>query len=249
MTARWSRGASGRAAGAACGGLVGHGSLVRSDPTMVAPRPPGHDPTGPWGSYPDEPWTIPCRGGAALLSRPRRERDVGQYGPVRQRPADPGRDGDRHRPAAPPSRGRTAGLPPRRPDGTRRGHRRPLVRRPRREPGGGRTRARRMPRWCCSAIRSIRPVLRRRPMPGSPTGRRSVALSCCSPASRIRSPGSSCCGPPSACWRTRNWSPTRGSGTRSSPSCPTFSTARRRSCEECRAPDRSSARIGRPDRS
>ena len=96
----------------------------------------------------------------------------------------------------PQGRGRPAGLPPRRAHGAGRGRRRSLVRRPGGEPGRRRTRR---------AVRRPRPVQLPAPSararrsgrkPGSPTGRRSAARSCCCRASRTRSPGSSCCGPP-----------------------------------------------------
>ena len=57
------------------------------------------------------------------------------------------------------------------------------------------------PRWCCSATRSTRPARRSGPTRGSPTGRPSAARSCCCRASPTRSPGSTCCAPPSRGWR------------------------------------------------
>ena len=67
--------------------------------------------------------------------------------------------------------------------------------------------------------------------PGSPTGRRSAARSCCSRARPTRSPGSSCCGPPCRSRATPSSSRTRGSATRSSRSSTTPSTGPPRSCE------------------
>ena len=58
-------------------------------------------------------------------------------------------------------------------------------------------------------------------MPGSPTGRRSAARSCCCRARRIRSRGSTCCARSSRCCATRSWSRTRASATRSSRSSTT----------------------------
>ena len=75
--------------------------------------------------------------------------------------------------------------------------RRPLVRRTGGQPRRGRARRAVRRRSSCSAIRSIRPASPSAPRPASPTGRPSAARSCCCPASPIRSPGSSCCAPPS----------------------------------------------------
>ena len=50
------------------------------------------------------------------------------------------------------------------------------------------------PRSSCSASRSIRRERRARPRSGPPIFRRSAAPSCSSRGSRIRSPGSTCCG-------------------------------------------------------
>ena len=57
------------------------------------------------------------------------------------------------------------------------------------EPGGAVRGAR-----AASATRSTRPARPNGRTPGSRTGRRSAARSCCCRASRIRSPGSTCCG-------------------------------------------------------
>ena len=173
---------------------------------------------------------LPLACGVALLPRSRRERDGGQHGAVRRRFAGARPDRDRHRPAAAVKRrGRAACLPPRRavdpmsPSAATR-----MAGGWRASPRPSRTRP--TSPSCCSATRSIRPVRRRRPRPGSPIGRRSAALSCCCRASRTRSPGSSCCGRPWASSRTPSWSPIRGSDTPSSRSSTTSSTARRHSC-------------------
>ena len=85
------------------------------------------------------------------------------------------------------------------PSAAGRRRRRPLVRRPGRQPRGGRARRSVRRPSSCSAIRSTRRASRSAPRPASPTGRPSAARSCCCPASPIRSPGSSSCAPPSGC--------------------------------------------------
>ena len=83
---------------------------------------------------------VRCDREPSLFPGSRRQRLGRQHGAVRRRTpeAGSGRGGDR--PAAPEGRGRAAGLPPGRSLGARRGGRRPLVRRPGGEPGGGGTR-------------------------------------------------------------------------------------------------------------
>ena len=161
-------------------------------------------------------------------------------------PAGARRDRDRHRPAAPQGRGRAAGVPPRRPVGARRRGRRPLVRWAGREPRRGRAGRAVRRASSCSATRSIRPARPSGPRRGSPTGRRSAARSCCCRASPTRSPGSSCCGRRVgllAARGARHLSAARAhaqAGPRR-----TSSTARRRSCEASRAPDRGPRTGGR----
>ncbi len=128
-----------------------------------------------------------------------------------------GVDGDRDRPAAPAGRGRRPGLPSRRPGGWGRGRRRPVLRRARRQPRGG---------GAGRSIRRARAVL----LPAAPAGRHRTrrrrgsahwpSIRCPGPAAvranRIRSPGSTCCAPPSRGSADRpNWSRIRGSATAS----------------------------------
>ena len=110
-----------------------------------------------------------------------------------------GLDATGDRPAEAQGRGRAPGVPRRRcrrratswSAGTRSAAASRAWRRP--------SRARRTPPSCASATRSIRRARPSGPRRGSPTGRPSPARSCCCRASRTRSRGSTCCGPPCPC--------------------------------------------------
>ncbi len=104
------------------------GTSTATAGTMRFRTTPGHDPKGPYASYPNRPPRLPCRGDTPVLPRPRRKRLSGLDGTVRLGAARTRPRRCRDRPSEAEGRGRTPGVPRRRPVGGRCRRRRSFVR-------------------------------------------------------------------------------------------------------------------------